>query len=399
MRPIVFFAISLACLSIAVLAQSPKAPFTDKDVELGRQMQATFDTMEYRIRVVTVADGLLYPYCLTFLPDGNALVTELSGKVRMIRKGELVSTPVATIPGVYYKESLAVGATGLMDIALHPRFAENRMVYLTYNKSGEAGATIVLARGTLNGSELVNVKDLLVTDAWAKNDGNLSSRIAFGPDGFLYMTVSFHNDMNFSQDLTKHGGKVLRLLDDGTPAPGNPFAGKEGDRPEIFTYGHRGIHGIAIHPLTGEAWINEHGDEVNILKSGGNYGWPFFGVMGAGGGIPTPPAPRGLQVIDPYISWNPVLNVSGMMFYTGDKFPKWKGNLFIGGLSTEQIHLVAFRTDRPTLSEPLYTQVREAVLTHIGQRVRDVRQGPDGFIYFITYDDKSGKVMRIEPAN
>jgi glucose/arabinose dehydrogenase len=380
----------LVC-GISILGKTPASP-----VQTGAKV---FDTMEYRIRVVTVADSLLYPYCLTFLPDGNILVTELSGKLRMIRKGELLPTPVGTIPGVYYKESLAVGATGLMDIALHPRFAENRLIYFTYNKSGEAGATMVLARGTLNGSQLTNLKDLFVADAWAKNDGNLSSRIAFGPDGLLYMTVSYHNEDAFSQDLGKHGGKVLRLLDDGSPAPGNPFAGEAGRHPEIFTYGHRGIHGMAVHPITGEIWVAEHGDEANILKPGGNYGWPFFGVMGAGGGIPTPPAPRGLKVIDPYISWNPVLNVSGMTFYNGDKFPKWKGNLFLGGLSTEQIHRVAFKTDRPTLSEPLYTQIREAVFTHIGQRVRDIRQGPDGYIYFITYDDKSGKVMRIEPAS
>lgn len=358
-----------------------------------------FDTMDYRIRVVTVADGLLYPYGMAFLPDGNMLVTELSGKVRMIRNSKLLPAPAGTLPGVYYKESLAVGATGLMDIALHPRFAENRLVYFTYNKSGEGGATIVLARGTLNGSQLTDFSDLLVTDAWAKNDGNLSSRIVFGKDGLLYMTVSYHNENNFSQDLSKHGGKVLRLRDDGTPAPGNPFADQAGKHAEIFTYGHRGIHGITVHPVTGDIWINEHGDEVDILKAGGNYGWPFFGVMGAGGGIPTTPPPRGLQVIDPYISWNPVLNISGITFYNGDKFPKWKGNLFVGGLSTEQIHRVAFKTDRPTLSEPQYTQIREAVLLHIGQRVRDVRQGPDGYIYFITYDDKSGRVMRIEPAN
>jgi glucose/arabinose dehydrogenase len=213
------------------------------------------------------------------------------------------------------------------------------------------------------------------------------------------MSVSFHNENSFSQDLAKHGGKVLRLRDDGSAAPGNPFAGQAGHRPEVFTYGHRAINGMSVNPVTGDVWVTEHGDEVNILKAGGNYGWPFFGIMGAGGGIPTPPAPRGLQVIDPYISWNPVLNVSGMAFYNGDKFPKWKGNLFIGGLSTEQIHRVAFKTDRPALGEPPFTQIREAVLLHIGQRVRDVRQGPNGYLYFITYDDKSGKVMRIEPAN
>src|ERR1051326_643695 len=192
------FIVAVGATATSVLGTAPAAA-----PQAGAKV---FDTMDYRIRVVTVADGLLYPYCMTFLPDGDMLVTELSGKVRLIHKGELASNPVGTMPGVYYKESLAVGATGLMDIALHPRFAENHLVYFTYNKLDEAGPTIVLARAMLNGSQLSDFKDLLVTDALAKNDGNLSSRIVFGQDGLLYMSVSFHNENSFSQDLGKHGG-------------------------------------------------------------------------------------------------------------------------------------------------------------------------------------------------
>jgi aldose sugar dehydrogenase len=358
-----------------------------------------FDTMEYRIRVVPVAENLRFPYGMAFLPDRSILVTQLNGQLRLIRNGALVPTPIGPLPGIYVKEAVAAGATGLMDVAVHPRFAQNHFVYLTYNKSGENGSTAVLARGTFDGSQLNDVKEIFVAEAWGKNDGNASSRIVFGKDGFLYMAVSYHNENEMSQSLNSHGGKVLRLQDDGTPAPGNPFIGKQGSRPEIFTLGHRGIHGITVHPVTGDVWVNEHGDEVDILKAGGNYGWPFFGVMGAGGGNPTPPAPRGLEVIDPYISWNPALNVSGITFYSGDKFPKWKGNLFLGGLNTEQVHRVAFHKTTPSLSQPLFTQTREALFTQLGQRVRDVREGPDGFIYLLTYGEMSGALMRIEPAN
>ena len=357
------------------------------------------DTMDYRIRVVPVAENLRYPYGMAFLPDRSILVTQLNGTLRLIRNGVVDPKPIGPLPGIYVKEAVAVGATGLMDIALHPRFTENHLIYLTYNKSGDNGNTVVLARATFNGSQLNDLKEIFIADAWAKNDGNASARVVFGKDGLLYMAVSYHNENEMSQNLNSHGGKVLRLRDDGSPAPGNPFIGKPESLPEIFTYGHRGMHGITVHPVTGDIWINEHGDEVDILKAGGNYGWPFFGVMGAGGGNPTPPAPRGLEVIDPYISWNPALNISGIAFYSGDKFPKWKGNLFVGGLMTEQVQRVAFYKERPDLSQPLFTQTREALFTQIGQRVRDVREGPDGFIYFLTYDQTSGKLMRIEPAN
>ncbi|PYS53827.1 MAG: hypothetical protein DMG13_10910 [Acidobacteria bacterium] len=394
-----FYIVALTAAVIFSLAVARAGSALQNAQESAAQPGAkVFDTMDYRIRVSTVAQGMSYPFALAFLPDGSMLVTQLNGQVRMIRDGRLLPDPVGRILEVYVRESVAAGAAGLMDIALHPKFAENRLVYLTYNKPGERGATMALARGRFDGSQLTDVTDLFVADAWEKMDGNLTSRIAFATDGTLYMTVSYHNENKYSQDLNSHGGKVLRLRDDGTAPPDNPFAGRPGHRPEIFTYGHRGMHGIAIHPVTGDVWIAEHGDEVNILKAGANYGWPFFGVMGAGGGTPTPPAPRGLQVMDPYISWNPALNISGMMFYTGNRFPKWKGNLLVGGLSTQQVHRVAFTRDRPDLSAPLFTQIREALLTQIGGRVRDLRQGPDGLIYFVTYDERSGSVMRIEPA-
>ena len=357
-----------------------------------------FTTIDYKIRVVTVADNLVLPYSLAFLPDGSGLVTQLDGKIRIIKNGMLTPTVIGPIPGIYVNPVPGPAAEGLMDIALHPQFAANHLVYLTYSKPAESGHTVVLARATYTGSDLVNIQELFVTNAVATDNGNAQSRLVFDRDGLLYMSVSHHNQDRYSQDLANDGGKVLRLRDDGTPASGNPFIGQADKRPEIYTYGHRAIHGIGMHPETGEIWVAEHGDEVNVLRAGGNYGWPFAGVMGQGGGNPTPPAPRGTMLIGPYLSWNPALNISGLTFYTGNRFPKWKGNLFVGGLQTGQVHRVAFYST-PKQGTELFSQLREALFTGIGQRVRDVRQGPDGLIYFVTYGDTSGTVMRIEPAS
>jgi glucose/arabinose dehydrogenase len=355
--------------------------------------------MDYKIRVVTVVDGLSLPYSLAFLPDGTALVTQLDGRIRIIRNGALSPAAIGPLPGIHVNAVPGPPAEGMMDIAPHPRFAENRLVYLTYAKPVEGGHAVALARGTFTGSDLVDLKEIFVSNAVNNQNGNGHTRMAFDRAGLLYLAVSHHNQDPYAQDLNNHGGKVLRLRDDGTPAPGNPFVGRADARPEVFTSGHRAFHGIAVHPETGDIWVNEHGDEVNIVRPGLNYGWPFVGVMGVpGGGIPTPPAPRGLMLTEPYISWNPALNISGMMFYTGDTFPKWKGNLLVGGLATGQVHRVAFRTT-PKPGDVLFTQVREALFTNIGERVRDVRQGPDGSIYLVTYGDASGSVMRIEPAS
>jgi len=394
LRCLAAIALALTCVNDAGVMSAFQGPATNT-TQPGPRI---FDTMEYRIRVVTVADRLALPYSLAFLPDGTALVTQLDGKIRVIKNGVLSATAIGPIPGVYVNAVPGPPAEGMMDIAVHPRFAANHFVYLTYSKPTEGGHTVALARGTFNGSDLVDVKEIFVTNAVSTQNGNPHTRIAFDREGLLYMAVSHHNQDGYAQDLNSHGGKVLRLRDDGTPAPGNPFIGQADRRPEVFTYGHRAFHGIAVHPDTGETWINEHGDEVNILKAGGNYGWPFVGLMGLGGGNPTPPAPRGAMLTEPYIAWVPALNISGMMFYTGDRFPKWKGNLLVGGLASGQVHRVAFRTT-PKSGEALFTQVREALFTGIGQRVRDVRQGPDGLIYFVAYGDTSGTVMRIEPAS
>jgi aldose sugar dehydrogenase len=356
-----------------------------------------FDTMDYRIRVATVADHLEYPYSMTFLPDSDLLLTEMPGRVRLIRDGKLLPDPVATVPGVHHDKA----SKGLMDIALHPKFAENHFVYLTYNKAGEKGVTEVVARGVFDGSKLTDIKDVFVADAWTVAMGRQNSRIAFGRDGMLYMTVSVGGggpQTARAQQMTDHAGKILRLRDDGSVPPDNPFVGRAGYRPEIFSYGHQNIHALVVNPETGDLWGIEHGDEANIIRAGGNYGWPYVSVGGSGGASGTPqptmPKPPNIKLEDPYIEWKtPDIHPTGLAFYTADKFPKWKESIFVGGLSTEQLHRTALTKDGAGVQENLFSK--------FGQWLRDVKQGPDGLIYFTTYDDPDapGRVMRIEPVS
>jgi glucose/arabinose dehydrogenase len=343
-----------------------------------------FETKDYRIRVVPVVQGLSHAYCLTFLPNGDILFTEEDRGLRLIRGGKLVPELIPGTPEVF-KE----GQGGLMDLALHPRFRENNLLYFTYNKPGPQGVTIAVGRGRFDGSRLTEVGDVLVADAWSKSTGHLSSRIVFGRDGMLYFTVTVRSETDRAQRPNDHAGKILRVRDDGSAPPDNPFVGRAGYRPEIFTIGHRNQHGIAVHPETGELWEIEHGDEANILKPGLNYGWPYHTMGGEGGGTAIGPAPAGVQLVVPRIGWNPSLGVSGMAFYTGDKFPKWKNNLFVGGSRTQGVTRIAIGQNGADVREDLF---------NIGERIRDVRQGPDGLIYFIT-DADAGAIMRIEPAN
>ena len=343
-----------------------------------------FDTTHYPIRLVTIAEGLSYPYSLVFLPDGDILVTQMNGRVRIIRNGVLAPDPVGVVPDVHVVE----GSGGLMDIALHPDFAENSLIYFTYNKPGEGGSTNALARGTFDGTELTNVTDVFVSDAWGMRDGNLSSRMAFAPDSTLYMAISHHGLQDRAQEPGDHLGKLLRLNDDGTAPEDNPFVGRAGYRPEIFTMGHRNFHGVAIHPETGEPWTQEHGDEVNHNIAGANYGWPYLGVGGAGGGQPIGNPPPDIEFAEPYIAMSAAMGTHGLMFYTGDQFPEWQGSVFIGGSRSLGIRRFEVGADGPGVSEDVFTDFQE---------IRDVRQGPGGLIYFITNGDP-GTVMRIEPA-
>ena len=246
--------------------------------------------MENRIRVATVVDGLAYPYCFVFLPDGSILLTEMGGRLRLIRNGKLLPDPIAGTPEVYSDAP----SHGLMDIALHPKFAENHLVYLSYNKSGEKGVTEAVARGVFDGTKLADVKDIFVADAWAKTMGRQNSRIAFAPDGSLYITGSVGGKIDRAQDMKDHAGRFCgfaTMVQSRTTILSSAVA----DSSEIFTYGHQNIHGLVIRPGTSELWAMEHGDEANILKPGGNYGWPYKND-GQGTSVQTLPAPAGVEL-------------------------------------------------------------------------------------------------------
>jgi glucose/arabinose dehydrogenase len=359
-----------------------------------------FDTAEHqRIRVVIVTRALEYPWALAFLADGTILITERAGRLRVIRNGVLDPQPIAGTPASYWAlESGLPGAVhGYMDVALHPQFDQNRLIYLSYTKPlDEKRRTVAVARGRFDGRALTDVKDVWVADQAG------TSRIAFGRDGMLYITTTANFQVpNDPQDPNSQGGKVLRLKDDGSIPSDNPFVGRPGYKPEVYTLGHRSSLGLAVHPGTGEMWLNENGpnggDEINILKPGLNYGWPLvsYGRTYTGGWQSARPGHEGFE--PPIVYWMPSIAVSGMAFYTGDKLPKWKGDVFVGALRTGEIpgtgHL-----ERILFNEKMEELRRESLLTELRQRIREVRQGPDGYLYLLT-DEKEGAVLRIEAAS
>jgi len=353
------------------------------------------DTAEqHKIRVTVVTRGLEHPWSLAFLPDGSMLVTERPGRIRVVRDGVLGREPIGGLPKVRTN-----GNGGLMDVALHPRFAENHLVYFTYTKpvENDKGAPAV-ARGRLENGALSDVRDIVVTDAWEGNAG-LSARIAFGRDGMLYFATG-GNVGRVAQDPSSLRGKILRVRDDGSAPPDNPFAGRAGYKPEIYTLGHRNSLGLMVHPETGALWNNENGpnggDEINIILPGRNYGWPLisFGRDYAGPRISEHPTQEGME--SPILVWLPSIAVSGMAVYTGGRFPKWKGNVFVGSLRTGEIpgtgHL-----ERLVFNDKTEELRRESMLGELRQRIREVRQGPDGYLYLLT-DEDDGALLRIEPA-
>jgi len=356
----------------------------------------TFFSAEMPIRVVPVARGLSHPWSLAFLPNGDMLVTEREGRLRIIRNGVLDPKPVDGVPKVFAR---VLG--GLLDVALHPQFAQNRLIYLAYSKAGDNNlSTTALARGRFDGTALTDVKDIFVANTWSRSNTNYGGRIAFDRAGVLYLTIGERQEQQRAQDIRDHGGKVVRLRDDGTVPPDNPFVGKPGYQPEIYTLGHRSPQGLAMNPATGELWENEHGplggDELNILKAGKNYGWPLvtFGTDYDGTTISTELTRPDLE--SPYVYWVPSIAISGLAFYTGDRFPQWKGNVFVGAMFAGRTRgtghlqrIVINNAGRPINREPLLTELR--------QRIRDVRQGPDGLLYLLT-DEDDGMVLRLEPG-
>ncbi len=354
-----------------------------------------FETSSQRIRVSEVATGLVNPWSLAFLPNGDMLVTERGGRLRIVRNGVLSPQPITGVPMVK-----VAALSGLLEVALHPKFAENRILYLSYSKPGEGTlSTTALARGRFDGTTLTDVKDIFVANTMSKSNTNYGGRIAFDRAGFLYLTVGERQEQARAQDPDDHGGKVLRLRDDGSVPPDNPFVGKAGYRPEIYTMGHRSPQGLALNPETGQLWENEHGplggDEVNVLVPGRNYGWPLvtFGTDYDGTKVSDSTWRADLEA--PFMFWVPSIAISGIAFYTGDRFPEWKGNMFVGSMfegrtrATGHLQRITFNQGHPIQREPLLVQLR--------QRIRDVRQGPDGLLYVLT-DEVAGALLKIEPA-
>jgi glucose/arabinose dehydrogenase len=410
LTPIVSLAIVIA--AVVVSAQAPRSSPPPPS------LPQTFFSADLPIRVVPVATGLSHPWSLAFLPappGANAsslgaspstslgasgvtmLVTEREGRLRIIRDGVLDPTPIAGTPRVFARV-----LAGLLDVALHPRFAENRIVYLAYSKAREDNlSATALARGVFDGTSLKDVKDIFVANSWSKSNTNFGGRIAFDREGLLYLTVGERQEQDRAQKPDDHGGKVLRLRDDGSVPPDNPFVGKPGYLPEIYSIGHRSPQGLAMNPATGAIWENEHGplggDELNVILPGKNYGWPLvtFGTDYDGKKISDSSWRSDLEA--PYVYWVPSIAISGLAFYTGDRFPAWKGNVFVGAMLAGRTRgtghlqrIVINEAGRPINREPLLTELR--------QRIRDVRQGPDGLLYVLT-DEDAGMVLRIEPAS
>jgi len=364
------------------------------------------DVQGGKIRVVTVATGLNHPWSLAFLPDGRLLVTERNGRLRLIRDNALD-------PAIVWTSPTPPGQTGdgLHAVAVHPNFAQNAFVYVSYPKNGPRGNTLAVGRGRLTGSTLTEFTEIFVADAW-ESSGNLAGHMLFGPDSTLYVMVGDRdrlcctgtedNSLRMkAQALDNHVGKTLRLRDDGGVPPDNPFVGKAGAKPEIFTYGHRNGYGLAFHPETGELWQAEigplGGDEVNILIAGHNYGWPLVSTGRNYTGTLVSDQPWSRPGMDnPRIHWVPSISPSSIMFYTGDKFPQWKNSLFVGALTTRQLQRISF-------NQPSQAERREPLLLPLNIRVRDVQQSPDGYIYVATEqgsrgDTSDGTVLRIEPV-
>lgn len=349
-------------------------------------------------RVITVVDSLVQPWSMAFLPGGDMLITERPGRLRIVRNGKLLPQPVEGVPAVSYANQ-----GGLLEVAPHPDFASNRMLYLTFSKPLADGkeATTALVRGRFENDRLTNVQQLF--ESVSKGRGHFGGKIAFDGKGFLFLTLGDRQvpptgnlEAHPAQDLTNHHGKIVRLHDDGRVPADNPFVSRAGARPEIWSYGHRNVQGIAIQPETGEVFATEHGpmggDELNRILPGLNYGWPVvgFGVNYTTGlAIHQGTMREGME--QPRHIWVPSIGISGGMFYTGDRFPQWKGNYFTAGMAGQQLARLTMKGTSVVNEETLVPQMG---------RIRDVRQGLDGYIY-LAVEDRDGKptpILRIEPV-
>lgn len=391
--------------TLAFAEQAPQVP-TDSIIQ----------TSYHDFRVKTVVDGLVHPFSMVFTPEGDLLVTERPGRLRIVRDGALISEPVAGLPDVI---ALGQGAksmdgreqAGMRDVILHPDFVSNRLLYLSYTKPGaDSLGNLAVARGRFQNDRLSDVEEIFHADAFGNGSDRSSmwgGRLAFDHESYLFVTLGDRQwpsagDLSAhpAQDLSNHNGTTVRLHDDGRVPNDNPFVGRAGVRPEIWTYGHRNAQGLGVHPETGDVWLNEHGpqggDELNLINPGLNYGWPVIGFgVNYRTGLAIHKGTRGENIEAPSHVWVPSIGVSGMLFYTGLRFPQWKGDMLVAGLRGRR--LVRLRFDGQRV-------VREETLLHGIGRIRDVRQGPDGLIYLAIDGDARGfdgaptPIVRLEPT-
>jgi glucose/arabinose dehydrogenase len=396
-------AIGLAALAPAAVAQQtvpfargvPVAPTGLEGQQLGAGPW-TYRTAEGMDVTVSVVARLEWPYSMAFLPNGDMLVTTRKGELRMLKDGKLLAQPITGGPAsVFRGESGSLGAVhGYMSLVVHPQFARNGLIYFSANKPAGDGYAGVIVRARLDGMKLVDVQELLAGEGIRG-----ATALAMTPDGLLWVATGGDTS---AQDPNVLAGKVLRLTDDGKPAPGNPFAGKEGHRAEIYSMGHRAALGLAVHPATQEVYLSEMGpnggDEINRIIAGRNYGWPIVSLgrtyTGPWQNKANIPTHEGFE--PPIVYWTPSISVSGLTFYTGDALPKWKGDLFVGGVRTGEIPGTG-RVDRLLLNENMEELRRETLFSDLHQRMRDVKQAPDGSLYLLT-DQQQGAILAVKAA-
>ena len=356
---------------------------------LSSVLAQTIQSEKQSFRVVPLTQGLQYPWSVAFLPDGRLLITERAGRLRIVQKDfTLDPKPVSGLPDI-----IASGQGGLFDVVLHPQFSKNGWIYFAYSEPGTGGWSTALARGKLVGHQMTNVQVLFSMEPKTRSNHHFGGRIAFDEAGYVYLTLGDRGEMVRAQLLGDHAGSIIRLHDDGRVPKDNPFVNRAGTKPEKFTLGNRNVQGVAIHPKTGEVWTHEHGpqggDEINIIKPARNYGWPIitYGVnYGIGTKIGEGTAKAGLE--QPLHVWVPSIAPSGMTFYKGNAFANWNNSLFIGALRAETLVRLELQGDKVLHEERL-------LQGSIG-RIRDVRLGPDHFIYLLT-DERAGGLYRLEP--
>ena len=353
--------------------------------------ETVYQSEHYEFTLTQISDGLERPWGLAFLPNGDMLVTERVGQLRIIKEGKLERKPISGLPDNIY----ASGQGGLLDVILHPDFENNQMIYLSYAGNGEGGAGTEVARGILKDNALHNVETIFVAQPKTHGSNHYGSRMVFAEDGTLFITTGdrYHRLLD-AQDPNNHLGTIVRLNDDGSVPEDNPFAKKENHQPEVFSFGHRNVQGVALRPEDQSIWSHEHGprggDEVNKLMPGANYGWPSitYGIDYSGAIISEFTHAPGME--QPIVYWDPSIAPCGMTFYSGDRFPEWKGNLFVGALVQQHLRRLELQGDKVVVQEVLLKDMA---------RIRDVRTGPDGYLYILTDERKNGKVLRLEPIN